>query len=1114
MSRPEFASRLEASNQELIDNLNSNRYIPPPVAVPYDNPLYQNVMGSQGQFNPGTGYNDPYGLSSIAAGANASFAYSQAMAAQAKKEALHTGISTALMAIPGVGLPLHFAYKPIAKALGWLDAEDVYSHEDYTKGSMASAMAMSTMGMMGNQFLGGNLSMAQANNLSDDIYGFMQQRGFQGLELTRMMPMLAQSGLLSPTGKFADTDEALNQFQDRLEGFLDKVTHTVRSTSVKIEEATALAVSETMLSGTRNATAGDDYFESAQYMSQITGRSLQDSDLAMRQSLGPWGSTIFDRRALASTAASNVGLASTASSSGGPWDAAWMNIDAGDFGLRMTGWGNQYWDSHRQDLARLWSSGEMPGGSAWGALAAGEGMPDSVDSYKSIGDFNDRLEAQYYGMQMAAEHPDQMTSAAIGLFIDKMTDKGAISREAQIAYMMSSQGGNWDMDEAAAMLDFYDQGSTQRGRMESYIDRQRDMMGIEAGAIRRDLQTTIAVSRQLSAEQNAERGSLITSELGHTMMMSGGEGVISGIAGWQEEFRRDGRWNFDADTWIRTDEDPEHWNMNQLLAGGRSSLARHGFDPGLVNQWMFDISDLEDDELMALVNGLEVNRGRGRSSTIDIDVGDKLKAAAIRYGYEQHVPGEAYMSLEDSIRGYVDSIGGMENFKIWDEISQEYVSLGDVTSGTAGDYLSLYEQGPGRAVMLGMYSGGAGEWLQSGMYEVYSASPGVQRLMEGRMSAGETHAKVLATAAEQGYFSGMGTPNTDDISGFLAGAETMNEIMYLGNVTEEMRGFQHQRGPAGDEYRALGHRLANQGFNFDAIATDGATPMTVRDDIARLGFEGVSSYGELNAMQREYVDEIIHANDPGGQYANPAGHYLDVGAWETMSEQLEGITFGFSDQQQAGLAALADEFGTTQSDVQAWSRWKLAERSGEFTQDELDELKGDISNFAGASEAGGEYVRRYAGGSWEQGLGNLMYADAISPIMEAAGNAGMSGQQIQDAVSYYVETGSLKGLSVEGLDMDTAIGKFISTGDAEDFFNQFNMEVPTGGAPDFGNIPPQFQDAPVMLVANSGGPLEVTVTNTDDFAVPGPGTGPSGDSDSGALVDTTWSALGVTLNVN
>ncbi len=1052
MARPEFASMLERSNQELIDNLNSRRYIPPPVQMPTDNPLYQNVMGTQG-------YDDPYALERRVAQGRASRAYADAMEAQASREALHTGIGTALMAIPMAGIPLSFAYKPFAKAMGWLDPEEIYSQADYTKAQMAETMTNTMMGQMGASFIGGNLSMDQANNLSDDIYGFMRQRGFQGLELGRMMPMLGESGLLAPTGKFTNAEEALTQFENRLEGFLDKISTTVRTTSLDIESATALTVSESMLAGSRDAVAGGGYLSAARLMSSITGGSIQESDVAMRSSLGDWGSTVFDRRALAEASVFNVNAAVTAGATGGQWDAAWLNLDPAQFGLQMAGRGNQYWMSNRKDLARMWSAGAMPGTDAWGDIVAGEGMPEDIGSYGDIGNINARLEAQYYGMQVAAENPNQMTAASMGMLVHNLRDRGITSRRAQVAEMVNK---GWRMDEAAAMFDMYDQLSSPGGRMESYM-----------GAAGRFDDLNIKDFR------------------------SGVESLISGVGVLSNEVRNEELMNLSGEFASNIALNPQSALASTRAWAADNRNETYNLDPSYGVNDRFNISAAGQ----ALTGLMEARGLGGEQESRDI-MGGALRRLT-------------YKELGD-VRF---SVNNARDFNIQDWMTAEYARrTGGRYFGGAEEAWEYWTSSDERyQELLGMeVSGGhiLGEILTSTNRDVSIAGDPFRAAMSAEVIETTTEGRRNYAALERMYNTGYGGDLINEAAGlamaggymenieymsaasrgsFQTADRNMQAVMFLGGIKEEYIDYNNSNAYR-DKYQSFLGNLSSQDVRLGA-ATAGLDPnnaenqITVRDTLAQAGFG--KSYSQIDQIERDFIERYVQDNDISGrgpedrEWAGPHEDLVDDARSAALTAAGDVEYGAIAGYERAVYRATRLE-DVSEQQLSTYAAYAVAVQEGDT------ELAQSLKDELGEGQFG-QAQRAYARFQGATGLGTgtaagaILSTSAFGAVERGAAQAGIAGRS-EEMYKYIQEHGSLSGFDVTGIDTESALYK-AATGSADDmtnFWRSTGLEGPTWDIPNeptqnrLTNIP-EFEGAVHAIVTPAGPAMPVVVENAEEL---------------------------------
>ena len=1085
MARPEFANMLEMSNQQLIDNLNSRRYAPTPIG-----------------FQQGAGYSDPYaGLETMIAQNRASQAYADVMASQAKSEAMHNIIGTSLMAVPYAGLPLSMMYDPITQALGLRDPKEVYTQEDYVKGMMAESIYGAAYGNMSSAFLGNRLSMDQAQSLTDDMYGFMRQRGFQGLEISRIAPMLGEAGMFGQTGSFSSADEALNELGNRLEGFLDKVTNIARSTSMNLEQATAMTISQSMLAGQRGAVPGMDYIESAQAMSNLTGMDIGSAESAMRGSLGAWGGTTYDRTGMAQAATFNAAAAVTAGGGGGRWDAAWVGVDAGQFGLRMANYGNQYWYNNRNTLARLYSAGAMPGTDAWNSMVAGEGIPESIASYGDIGDVNARYEAQYFGMQMAAENPNMMTASAMGTMVNQMSEAGVHSREAQIMYMV---GKGYTQADATRYLNTYDQYSTARGRFGIYGTTAAANLSADIGAANEQMANAMTAVGYLSAENSpAMRGAL--GGIVGSSVLNGRDimGAVSRADQRRIEAATGGAWGlamdldptgiissfrnaagFDADIYDQTSDNRVNTALMMRAAGGvlarnygmgdtrqfnafgmlRNPMLVGGATSEATAMTLDALSGSSDADLIRMLGGMTFN-----TPGLDIGRGSILSQVKVQMmmngggDWQQISDAEALRHIRRVGLGNMqfDIGGGMHSFG---ELFGGGVS--GVTVGVGTGVRGLFNE-----TILGAF--------QEFGENRYQSQLDLNRMMGYRFSGGDAENSMMALAARGGYFEDVEMGGS--YAQFGGMSAQMDSMMYLGRVNESSQGYYHD--PAhSTNYREFLSQMSNQGFTM-GDATSGLDhrtaegQMEARNRLASAGFG--KAYAQLSNNERNYIEEYMHANDNSGEQGsrNWAGRHDDIAAdsHNNLLTSMEEVTFGVSEATTDRMQAAAETYGVTQSDMEAYAAWQIAKQEGASAEDQatlFNRIGGNLDDVERA-------VRQYqeGSGSWRGAMGELVANRAYTGIMRASELAGLEDAQFRQVWEQFRTSGSFEGLDQTTRQMLSDAGYDLSS--AEKFFAGGKGEVPTWLVDDQNTNRltsiPEFQGAMNAVVTPAGGAMPVVM---------------------------------------
>ena len=1029
---------LEQSNAQLIKNLNGQVYTQPNLSPEMmASPMYQSAMAGQGP-------SDPFALERIAAQGQAARSYSDAMARQADSESMHAVIRSSLMAVPYVGLGLSFAYDPITKALGFREPEELYTQSEYVKANMASTLANSMIGQMGGAFAGGNMSISQANSMADNMYDRMRGQGFQGLELGRIMPMLGESGLMSTQGGFQNAEEALTQFEDRLGGFLDKIATTVKNTSADIESATVMAINESMLSGSRNAVAGNSYTGAADTLHGLTGMSVGDSEAAMRMSLGSWGNSLYDRSSMAESLAMNVGGAITASRNGGVFDAAWIGVDAGQVGMQMGAWGNQYWAGKGKDLGRMWSDGAMPGGEAWDSIVAGNGIPEGVGSYGDIGNLNSRLEAQYYGMQAAAENPAQMMVGAMGMTVHDMEEKGITTRPAQIMYLRQ-QGHT--QQSAARFLSVYDQQSSQEGRLGSMFESYRVQEGTAQQLVQDDIAELTRLIPQISAEQAPQRASAVATSMFEAVMS------LDTMAYLTAEVP-------DSNSMVHG-ADRGDYNMSAFNMGMTGILFNRGYTGEAGNGNLMWDSISESDNFGSHLRNLSVNRRGSDSSNLYSELADLV----LSEGVEDLSVNSGYTVSEENIRNYIARHGGIGEVMIGNN------SLLDLTRGMGG---TLTANGwVGALGIIGEMTGNVTDMLASGYDNYYDA----ERVLTSRFSEGPQEAQLLTRMAETGMFEGVA--GMSGLDSYRTAIGNFDASLYLGSVTEGTQNYR-ESGAYGAQYREFLDTLEGSGANFNTAvagrqASSASDQMGARDSIAQGGFG--KSYDQLTEMQRNFVEEIFHTNDNSGEWAGRHSELIES-AQSTALGATAGVTFSGGREAQRIMAGVASRSGVATSEIEAYAAWSAAIESG-ADSDTVAFYRNKITDMDKATRAY-QTVSNQLGPNAQ---GQIISAQAISAFAAGAGE-DISEDDLNEVWAAFRDDGKFSAGEIGSSTMDdlagTDLGKLVS-GDitVEDFFKTQGDNVPTwaqqyglGGPRSHTNIP-EFQGAMHAIVTAAGGVMPV-----------------------------------------
>ena len=1079
MAQPPLATQLDYSNQQLIESLNSRQYLNASMPGVANNPLYQNIISQQSS-----------GLDTLIAQGRASSAFAYGAEKQNEldniRKAKELGLVAGLTLLaPGAGTLVGMGINHFAGDFLWgEDPYEIYSKADYTKAAMAGAMRENMMNQMGSIFMGGDLSMEQATSLSDDMYGFMRQRGFQGLELTRMMPALSESGLLSPTGRFGDAEEALSQFEDRIKGFVDKIADTVRTTSMDIETATALSITETRLSGSRDVAQGFDYMESVQLLGSYAGMDIGQANMAMQQSVGAWGETTFDRRGIAEATAYTVAGASVAASSGGAWDAAWMNVGEEKFGFTIAQRSNQQWASHggRRDLARLYANGATPGTEEWNNLVAGEGFSSGFGSYAGIGTREERLEAEFYGMQMAAENPNMMAAASIGMVVEQMSDRGVDSREAQIMYMVDE---GWGFSEAAASLDWWDQQRTGEGQARTYIDTRYRQQDIALERIGDDAADVLLAAASLSQEHNAYRQQAVRSSLYNEVIA----GDVTGVAGRIIENDDIDRLDSSVGNAITMEQiaggELDRYSVSTAVSGmsaviqrehgvlgmgGRGVAAEAAMQTIWENPALSGEAAEDPSQQLAILKKLKINRGGAQS---DISVFWRIKeVAGLALGKEN-------VSDAEVLR-YIENYGGSEyisNFMIDGRRVESYVK-GEV-SGASIDIR-------GGGLEMTQFISGYSEAMQDLIEEDRAEYGELDRIWSAGFQGGEAESKALELAISGGYFENIEAVNVDK---FNAVNQTMNAMAFLGGVPEERQYYATDRDHM-SEYGDLLGALTEKGYGFSE-AIEGLDPnnledqMAARDNLSQAGYG--KSYQNLTQQERNYIEEVFYSNETNESTRSWAGRHDDLieEGWESANTAAaSGVFGGWGEGEEYAQAMEKATWatGATQTQIELIAQRRSLMLGG-ADADLIKEVESKIGDAEAIAQAEKAFIL------WS-GESNLNERDAIGTLMSADLQAKIMGEIPEATQNEYNailqailsdDATSIADLKViEGTEIEKWASGEISF---SDLTVKMGSEIPGYTPADASTrdllAVPEFQDAPLRIVEPAGGAMPVYMVSDD-----------------------------------
>lgn len=341
---------------------------------------------------------------------------------------------------PVGGIAAGFGAAPLMDALGlWkYDNDPVFNLEDVTKASAAdqlfTAMYRSTSGYGRGQR---GLSFDVTAEAIDQAYGRVRDLGFQGIEMGRIAPMLAQSGFLErAVGGRGGLDDP-QALADAMVSAMTTIRDTMRDVSLSLEEsAQTMLRASSMVRSTDQVAMSDATRRlgtSASLISQLTGGTIEESYTnyidPLMQAMRPY---MPEGLGPDSAITSAMGIAQMGSDMGG---RVGMSIDA----VGGASWAGaqqvqaiQYWlgPQGSRQMARMLDMNE--GGfreGAWDNIASGRRFGE--DALASFDNTGDRWEAEYWARRTMATTPQLQAEATAAMYgqvigtIDRDTDSYA-----------------------------------------------------------------------------------------------------------------------------------------------------------------------------------------------------------------------------------------------------------------------------------------------------------------------------------------------------------------------------------------------------------------------------------------------------------------------------------------------------------------------------------------------------------------------------------------------------------------------------------------------------------------------------------------------------------------
>lgn len=1124
---PTFSEYLENTNEDLRRSLTGRQNLPPQppnispelaAAIP---PSYQLGGQSPADIRMRT-------QQMIAAG-HAAQQYRMAMEAQADRElaveltSMGVGlVGGALGSLVAPGIGTMAGYMAGQSATGWLagiaglnDPEQLYDREDYIKSIIAENISTAAFGAI-DPFSYGQfgMTMGQSTEMSETMYDVMRGYGFAGPELGRMLPMLGESGLLRPAGMFSGAEEALDDFERRIERFASRISEVVRHTSLDVEEATALTIRETMLAGDDLGMppGGNQLYESMQYVSGATGMSYDESTRFMTGTLGPWAGTQANLLPFMEEAGTQAGIARLAETQGA-WGTAWRRAGgAAAVAGQYAAYGNQYWMREREDLAQLYASNQL-NRSVMMDMAAGEGLPENLVEFDTE---QQRLEAQYYGRQALAEDPYMAQAAAFGFTVEEMIDDEITSRPAQIEWLVENR--RMAPAQAAAWLDLHERTATREGRLGAYLGGMRTQV----------------------SERQTRREQQIQEALGDAMLLSGEQNPY-----WSSFAREQYRVGYDDEGYVIADHmDYVHERLDQENRMGIFGPGAGHVAPGEPGERRMDLANAattiatrldhmgHDDatqmsgrimwDAVAKLSpeafeSLQVNIGAGMP---DENVLDLLATTLYRREHGQEDP--SWVELLE-YKNKIISMSPQELEGLADETTvdlweyggreggvrrTEDVNLGDIFRGEGPTGLHLNEEYVPDIMANIMKSSGEYDYTISqdsvaALEQIYATTP-------AEVAGRGMRASLMGTTVGRRYMPEFEyTAQRQELAGDLVVAQ--QAVAVLEGIPEEWQAMA-EGGPRQDQYvdfleeaaeKELSIRQASQGLN----PRNYEDQVAFRDNLAQEMW-GVN-YLQLDSQQKNFLEEWIMTNDPsaapGSGDQNWGGQHDEVleSAREAWNESAldyvdyEGLQGGVIAQQEARIQRTLEyetfqEAGLTREDVALYGQLQIAYQvvqDEDATREQREEAREVIARTEEQlTPEQTHYLHQVYGHLGAPGVtsGQLYgimarYGTGTDAEMLAA-EADLEGKEAMQAVGAALRHRDVEALP-EGISPTSQLGLWQADKISyEEMFEGIGLQVPegtpeetvTGGEGDEGRIGREFDDR-TLRVQPAGDAMPVTI---------------------------------------
>ena len=233
-----------------------------------------------------------------------------------------------------------------------------------------------------------------------------------------------------------------------------------------------------------------------------------------------------------------------------------------------------------------------------------------------------------------------------------------------------------------------------------------------------------------------------------------------------------------------------------------------------------------------------------------------------------------------------------------------------------------------------------------------------QRVLASRLGFSQQEAQLYASMAEAGMFDGI--EGIRGLSYYYRATEYFDAACLLSYVTEASQGYRESQ-DHGYSYQVFLDRLESSGTNY-CTAIDSLDPYSVLDHIVARNIIAQSGFGEdyaqLSTIERNYVDEIFHANDVGnGPWATIQDEMLENAMYIAV-RSADSVSCGSGQRVNELLSSMSRGTGISASQIEAYAAWSAAIESGAY-RSTVTYFRNQITDFEPTQMAYGAIAQEF-----------------------------------------------------------------------------------------------------------------------------------------------------------